>query len=65
MPKTLSIHEKINLRSWMKRYKNVGIDQSVLLRLPVAMIPRIVYALSGRNMSNTYFLNSQATRLKA
>lgn len=64
MTKSLTGNDKINIRAWMKRYKNVGIDQDVLLRLPVAMLPKIVYAFSGRSIGKTDFVKPVVIRGK-
>jgi hypothetical protein len=65
MAKTLSINDKINIRAWLKCYKNVFIDQSVLVRLPVRMLPQMVYALSGRSVGLTNFTSTQSRRRAA
>jgi hypothetical protein len=64
MAKILTGNDKINIRAWMKRYKNVGIDQDVLIRLPVAMLPKIVYAFSGRSIGKTDFVKPIVIRGK-
>lgn len=56
MTKILTTNDKINIRAWLKRYKNVGIDRSVLIGLPVAQLPKIVYAFSGRSIGKTDFV---------
>lgn len=65
MAKILTTNDKINIRAWLKRYKNVFVDQRVLIRLPVPMLPQIVYAFSGRSIGNTDFVNASAIRRKA
>lgn len=65
MAKILSTNDKINIRAWMKRYKTVFIDQSVLIRLPVPMLPQVVYALSGRSVGVTDFIASHTRRRTA
>jgi hypothetical protein len=64
MAKILTTNDKINIRAWLKRYKNVGIDQSVLIGLPVSMLPKIVYAFSGRSIGKTDFVKPVVIRGK-
>lgn len=50
--KTLSSHEKINVRAWMSRCTNGGVPLSVRVALPLREVLRIGYAITGRSAAD-------------